>query len=426
MTYNGRYSLPGPDTITRVALENGITVLVYENHAAQSVVISGSLDTGSLYESAERNGLAAMTASSLMHGTLTRDFDAMHRALEEIGADLNISAKVHKTGFGGKALAEDLSVLLDLLSDTLRNPVFPAAHVERLRGEMLTWLNYSQQDARYRAARAFREVLYPAEHPYYYPTWGTAETLNTITIDEIREFHHAHFGPRGMILTIVGAVHTDEAVQIVRDRFEDWSNPLQPARPSLPGLPMPEENRRVLVPVAGKTQSEVMIGTHGPSRYDSDYPAAVLANSVLGEFGMMGRIGTVIREELGLAYYAYSRLEGGYGPGAWSVIAGVNPENVDVTIERSVDEVRRLTSELVREEDLADIQSYFTGRLPLKLESNEGIAVNLHTMESFNLGLDYLLNYREHIYSLTREDLLAAASRYFKPDALTVSVAGPH
>lgn len=419
-------SLPSAENITRVVLGNGITVLVYENHTAQSVVITGSLAGGSLYEDRARNGIASLTSSVLMHGTQTRDFDTIHSALEDIGADLGYSCGPHKVGFNGKSLAEDLPTLLDILADTLQHPAFPPEEVERLRGERLTWLKYRQQDTRSRAARAFRENLYPEHHPYHYSTRGTLETIPVITRNDIQTFHAKHYGPQNMIIVIVGAVKAADAVDVVRQYLGDWRNPDQPAEPALPELPPLAETRRVNVIIPGKTQSDLVIGTVGPARTAPDFQAANLANSILGQFAMMGRIGDVVREREGMAYYAYSRLEGGHGPGAWSITAGVNPANIDKTIDLCIEELRRLTSERVTDEELDDNHSYFTGRLPLQLESNEGIAGTLHTMEAHNLGLDYLVNYHEVIYKLTADDLLNAAQHYLNPDALVIAVAGPN
>ncbi len=419
-------SIPGPDNIVRVELENGIVVLVYENDAAQSVVIAGALQSGSLYESPEQSGLASITSGAVMRGTQHRDFEAIHTALEDIGADLDVGSGVHTTGFNGKALAEDLPVLIDILADVLRYPVFPPAQVERLRGEILTGLHYRQQDTRYRAQRAFRETLYPEGHPYHYSSRGTLETVPTLTREAIAEFHQRHYGPRGMLITIVGAVPAARAVEIVQQRFGDWQNPDQPPTAALPDLTPVDEIRRVSVTVPGKTQSDLVLGVAGPPRRAEDYRAATLANSILGQFGLMGRIGEEVREKLGLAYYAYSSLEGGLGPGAWSVSAGVNPANVQKAIDAIVREIRRITTEVVSDQDLDDNKSYFTGHLPLQLESNEGLAGAILNMELYQLGLDNLIRYTAEINALTKDDLLAAAQRYLKPEAHVVSVAGPN
>ncbi|MBE0690478.1 MAG: insulinase family protein, partial [Anaerolineae bacterium] len=418
-------SLPNTTNITRVVLNNGIVILVYENFATQSVVMSGSLGAGSLYEQDDKSGLAAMTANALMRGTQTRDFTTIATMLEDIGADVDVSAGVHRSGFGGKGLAEDMPILIDLLADVLRQPAFPTAPIERLRGETLTGLQIRSQDTRYRARRAFHQHLYPHNHPYHYSVSGSLDTVPNITIDELKTFHAAHYGPDTMVIGIVGAVKASDAIALIRAALEDWHNPNQPAARTLPQVEKLSEIRRAFVPLAGKTQSDIVIGSFGPSRYEPDYLAAMLVNCVLGQFGMSGRIGETVREDLGLAYYAHSSLDGGMGPTPWRAVAGVNPANIQLAIERIIDEIRRITDEPVSDEDLANVQSFFVGRLPLQLESNEGIAGTMLNMEIYDLGLDYLLTYRERIYALSKEDLLQAARHYLNPDAYVLSISGP-
>jgi zinc protease len=419
------YALPGVDNVTRVKLENGITVLIYENHSVQSVFMVGSLQAGSIYETSEQNGLASMTASALMSGTHNRDFDTIHAELENIGADLGIGAGTHTVIFNGKALGEDLQSLIEPLSDILKNPSFPEDQVERLRGERLTGLHYSQQDTSWRVNSAFRENLYPTNHAYYYSPRGTLDTIPQLTVEDLQSFHQTHYGPLGMRLIIVGAIKTDEALDVIRQHLGDWTNDAQPEIAKLADITAPTAIKRVNVTLPGKTQSEIILGTLGPSRFAQDFQATNMVNSILGQFGMMGRIGNVVREREGLAYHAGSSLGGGQGPGAWSISAGVNPLNVEKTVDLCIEEIRSLTTKLVSEEDIADNQAYFTGHLPLQLEQNQGIAWTLHFMEIYELGLDYLSRYHDLVYSLTREDLLAAAQNYLNPDALVIAVAGP-
>ena len=418
-------NFPSSANITRVELDNGITVLAYENSAVKSVNIMGSLHAGSIYESTEKNGLASFVANALMTGTTHREFDQIHSALEDIGADVGFRCHVHKVGISGKSLAEDLPVLLDVANDALRNPIFPEDQIERQRGERLTWLQYSNFNTRYRAGKALREALYPESHPYHYGTYGTEEAIQAFSIDDFKTFHANHYGPQGMILVIVGAVSADDAVDMVNEKFGDWQNPGKSAVIDAPDVTEFTGNHRTFVFVPGKTQSDINMGAVGPSRYASDYVPAQLANSVLGEFGMMGRIGKSVREEKGLAYYAYSRVGGGHGPDSWTVSSGVNPDNIELAIDSSFEEIERLITEVISDDDLADNQSYFSGRLPLRLESNEGISSHIHGMESYQLGLDYLANYKEMIYSITKDDILKAAQNYLKPDEMVVAVAGP-
>ena len=421
----GQASIPNSGNIARARLDNGITVLVYENPSVQSVNLIGSLHAGSIYEAPAQSGLASFVSSALMTGTAARDFDAIHGALEDIGADFSFRGHAHKLAFSGKALAEDLAALVDTAKESLRQPVFPTEHVERLRGERLTWLQYSQFDTRFRAAKAMRETLYPAEHPYHYSAYGSEDTIKRISRDEMAGFHARQFGPAGMIIVVVGAVEAEAALGIVGDSFGDWTRAGQPAVKTVALPAAADQPARQTVFVPGKTQADISMGIVGPARTADDFLAAQLANSALGEFGMMGRIGKRVREEQGLAYYAYSRLGAGHGPEAWTVSAGVNPENVDLAIASILREIERMISEPVSKADLADNQSYFIGRMPLRLESNEGIASHIHSMESFGMGLDYLLEYESMISQITREDILAAARRYLDAGRMVIAVAGP-
>lgn len=425
MTNNNRLNpIPGPDDITRRELPNGIVVLARENFTAQSVVVAGSLLAGAMLEPPEHAGLASVVAASLMYGTTTRDFDTIHETLEGLGADMDCNAGVHTAGFGGKGLAEDLPTLLGLLQDTLRNPTFPEEHLERLRGQYITGLQIREHDTRYRAARAFRTLAYPAAHPYSRGAEGTLASLPGLTRERVQAFHAQHFGPRGMIIAVVGAIPAAEAVTAVEAAFGDWQNPAQAAIPALPPAPTLTTVRREIVPVEGKTQADIVLGVPGPDRQSPDFHAARLVNSILGQFGMYGRLGASVREAQGLAYYSYSSVEGEAGPGPWRVAAGVNPANVDQAIASILAEITRITTEPVTAEELADNQSYFTGRLPLQLEKNEGVAASMLRMERYGLGLDYLWRYADMINALTADDLLAAAQHYWRPEGYALAIAG--
>jgi zinc protease len=139
----------------------------------------------------------------------------------------------------------------------------------------------------------------------------------------------------------------------------------------------------------------------------------------------MGRLGTNVRDKQGLAYYAYSQLRGGLGPGPWMVSAGVNPVNVDRTVSSMRDEIRRLQDDPVPADELADNKSYLIGTVPIQLETNDGVAENLMNIELYGLGLDYLQRYPEMIAAITAEEVQAAARKYLSPDHYALAVAGP-
>lgn len=418
-----RYALPSTESIAQTQLANGITILVYENPAVESVVLYGSLCAGSVYEPIELNGLASMTASALMRGTTSRDFETLHSELEDIGAELDFNAAKYRVSFNGRALAEDFETLVEVCVDAIRNPIFDADEIAEERTKRITELNYAHQDTRYMASHTFRKSLYPRNHPFHYSSYGSLNTLPNLSSDDLRSFHQAQYGPEGMLIVVVGAIPADIATAIIAEALSDWENPNQADKPQLPQILLPSKTQFVETQLAGKTQADIVMGLVGPSRYAEDFLPAQIANSILGEFGMMGRVGHVIREQLGLAYYAYSRLDGGEGPGAWTVSVGVAPENITLAVEKAQEEIEKLTTELVSQDDLEDNQAYFTGRLPLRLESNYGLASTIHSIAQYGLGLDYLVEYHAHVYDITRADVLHAAQSYLQADKLVISVA---
>jgi len=138
-----------------------------------------------------------------------------------------------------------------------------------------------------------------------------------------------------------------------------------------------------------------------------------------------GRIGDVVREKSGLAYYASSSLNAGIGPGSWCVSAGVNPANVQKAHDLILQEIERFIETGITAEELADSQSNFIGRLPLSLESNSGVANALLNIERYELGLDYYRRYPDLVRTVTPERVLTAVRKYLDPGLLAIAIAGP-
>lgn len=421
---NVKISLPGPDDITREILPNGITILTRSNFNSPSVVVTGYFGAGSLCDPDDKLGLAEYTAYALMRGTRSYTFDTIYNELESVGASLGFSSGVHTSGFNARSLAEDLPLLLKLMAEALITPSFPKAEMEKLRAQLLTGLSIRAQDTSDMASMVFDEILFKG-HPYSRPEDGHPETIQKIKRDDLVKFHRDYYGPHGMVIALVGAVTADEAIRQVKRALGGWQVNGQKESPKLPELKLLKKTVSKHHRIPGKSQSDMVIGTNGPRRRDPEYMPASLGNNILGQFGMMGRIGDVVREKSGLAYYAYSSLSAGTGPGSWEVSAGVNPQNVKRALGLIQDELIRYVQEGVTEDELADSKANFIGRLPLSLESNGGVANSLLNMERHQLGLDYYRRYSDLVNGVTREDVLQTARKFIDVNRLAIAVAGP-
>lgn len=415
-------TLPGPDSITRVVLDNGLIVLVRENHAAPVTSIEGCLPTGSIHDPMGKNGLAGFVASMLTRGSEKYDFDAFNAMIEGVGASMAAGADDHTTTFGATSLSEDYPTMLQVLADILRRPTFPQTHVQRLRNQKLVQIQERDEDTRDVAGLHFYEMIYP-NHPYGRSNIGYAETVTALERSDIETFHADHYSPNGSIIVVVGDIETKAAIDLIQQYFGDWRG--HAPDQSVPPIPSFSDVRRQSIVMPGKIQSDIFLGCRAVPRHHPDNFPVRVANTILGNFGMMGRLGDSVREEQGLAYYVYSSQEGGPLSGLWYAAAGVNPDNVEQAIDSILHEFDRLAAEPVADEELADTQAYLTGIIPLQLETNDGVSSTLLNMEWNNLGLDYLQRYNDLIYSVSVEDVQRVAHKYLRPDAYALSVAGP-
>lgn len=419
-----KVSLPGPDDITRETLPNGITILTRSNFNSPSVVVTGYFGAGALMDPEDKLGLAEYTSYALMRGTRTRTFDKIYNELESVGASLGFSSGVHTSGFNARSLVEDLPLLLKLLSESLIAPAFPKVEMEKLRAQLLTGLSIRAQDTSDMASMLFDEILFKG-HPYSRPEDGYPETIRKIKREDLVRFHREYYGPRGMVIAMVGAVKAEEAIRQVKRALGGWQVKGQKESSPLPELKLMRKTVRRQHRIPGKSQSDLVIGTNGPRRRDPEFMSASLGNNILGQFGMMGRIGDVVREKSGLAYYAYSSISAGTGPGSWEVSAGVNPQNVKRASDLIRDELKRFVQEGVTDEELADSKANFVGRLPLSLESNGGVAGALINIERHRLGLNYYREYATLVNSVAPEDVLKTARKFIDVNRLAIAIAGP-
>jgi zinc protease len=401
-----------------------MVLLVRENHTSPSVVVTGYLRVGAYDEKPEQAGLADFTAGVLTHGTENRTFEQMYSEVESVGASFGIGGGTHTTGFGARSLSEDLPLTLDVLADALRRPSFPPDEIEKVRGEILADLAERAHDTRRMANLAFHELAYPSGHPYSVSSIGYPETIAALQRGDLMAFYAGGYGAAGMVVVVVGAVETEDVLAQIGAVFGDWEGRTY-QRESVPEAPRIDQVRSRTVVIRDKTQSDIVLGYPGPSRLEPDFLDARVCNTILGVFGLMGRLGEKVRDEQGLAYYSYSHLSGGSGPGPWRIVAGVNPADVDRALDSVRTEIRRICEEPVGAEELADSQAFLTGSMPLHLETNGGVASAILTMERYRLGLDYLQRYRDLIDNITPERVQAAAERWLDPDAYAAAIAGP-
>ncbi|MDR5695604.1 MAG: pitrilysin family protein [Armatimonadota bacterium] len=413
-----------PETVRRSVLPNGLVVLVHENPASNSVVVHGAIQAGAMVEERAQEGAAKFVAASLLRGTSRRTSREIAEELDRMGAGLVTRSALEVTTFSGRSLAEDLPHLLDIVADVLIHPTFPDEEIEKVRGEMLTSIREAEQNTQKVAERIFRNLAFPEGHPHRKHPEGREEVVAALTRNDLALFHRAHYRPDATILAVVGDVQAGRVIELVEELFGKWQADGAKASFEVPEASLPPAPQRELVVLPGKSQADIVLGVPGIPRRSEDYHATLMANLILGQLGMMGRLGANIREQKGMAYYAFSQLQAGLLAGPWWVRAGVNPRNVESAIETILEEIHRLQEELVDEGELSDARGYLIGSLAIRHETNQGMAQALVDMELYQLGLDYLVRFPGIVSGIDPEAIQRAAQR-FSLTGYTVAIAGP-
>ncbi len=416
-------SVPCSANIAQFELANGVRIFAYENFNSPAVVINGYLLNGSLDEPREKAGLAGFVTDCLMRGTNRFSYEQIFEQTESIGAALNVSGGMYTTSFSGKSLAEDLPLMMTLLADVLRRPIFPKAEVEKERAEWLTGLEERENNTGARCGLAFRALCYPKTHPMSWSSDGYLDTARVITVNDLHDFHRTYYAPQGMVITVVGAVKAEQVRDQVAAMFGDWAT-ARPTQASMPSAPPLKKIVRKHVKTPGKSQSNLMLGFPALPQTHPDWIACQLMDSILGQFGMYGRLGDSVRKEEGLVYYVGSRFDGGLAQGPWYLYAGTNPKTIDRVVTIALSEIQRMLDKKVTPTELRENKSYFIGSIPLQMETNEGIAGQIVSMLRYGRGLDYLLDYPARVNAITAADVQRVAQTWLNTERYVLATAG--
>lgn len=405
----------------RAVLDNGAVVISQPLSSNPFIAFRGSVPAGTVSEGTDF-GVAEFASRLLLGGTRRASAAKLADRLEGIGATLEFHNSQELLVFSGRCTRETVAETVRILVECLSQPAFPAKEVERVRGELLNDHRIEEDDPRQRAYRELVRIVFPKDHPYGRDPKGGEQRIRRIKRADLVAFYEERIGPEGLIFAITGDVDRQLVETAVATHLTRFRGEAVPVR--APPLP-PYKPRNATIPMPHKSQADIVVGAPAvPRRHDEYYPL-LLANLLFGRIGLFGRLGTNLRDELGLAYYAYSSLDARTAGGMWSINVGVNPTNLARAVEGVRHEMDRLRTEPFPAGEIADGKANQVGSLVVSLERNAEVASELHRMEYYGLGMDFLERYGEIIQELPEDAVRAAAVKYFSPSESSMVLAGP-
>ncbi|MCG8582199.1 MAG: insulinase family protein [Bacteroidales bacterium] len=398
-------------------LKNGLKVFVVENHKVPVVSYTLSLDLDPIVEG-DKAGYASMAGDLMSTGTANRTKAEIDEAVDFIGASLRTSS----TGMYATSLKKHSGELLDLMTDVLYNPSFPNEELEKAQKQMLTGLKSQKDDPKAIASNIKSVLRYGKNHPY--GEILTDESVEAITVDDLKAYYDTYFRPNVAYLVIVGDISVKEAKKQAKKYFASWEAKEVPSYEY--DMPKAFEQPKVVVANKdGSTQSTISLSYNINLKPGApDAIKARVMNQVLGGGSFSARLFQNLREDKGFTYGAYSSLSADEIVGSFNAGANVRTSVTDSAFTEIIYEMDRMRTELVPEEDLTLVKNSLTGSFSRSLEDPATVARFALNIEKYNLPADYYETYLEKLNAVTPEDVKAMAQKYLTPDNALILAVG--
>ncbi len=411
----------------RVSRRNvgGIDVLTLKTSIQDVVTLRGVIAAGDVFNPPDNPALADLTAGMLDKGTVARDQFAVAEALEQVGAVVNFGTDSHTLNFSAKFLRKDLPLVLSLLAEQLRTPRFDPEEFAKLKKQMAGRYLRAMENTDFRAQRAFERIVFPEGHPNRAPAHEEyLAAIESTTLEQVKAFHAAHYGPTGAHLVAVGDVDDAALNTALRSVFAGWTGgrpiPLAEKAPALTASRVEKVN------MPGKTSVSLVIGQPSGLRYaDPDYQALNLGTAVLGSGFFSARLLDIIRNREGLTYGIVASLSSDtYADGTWAIRATFAPELLDKGIESTLRELRRFSNDGLTPEELATFKVTLTGSYKVALSTTNGLAGALLNAVLRGYGPEWVDDYPRRIQALTASEVNRAIKRTVNPEKMVTVLAG--
>lgn len=417
-TDSGKQSLPEEFT-----LNNGLRVLLLRDRNLPTINLSGQIDAGTEFDGNQKAGLANLTAANLMNGTQIKNALTLAKTLEDRGADLNFGASREGVSASGEGLSADLPILIQTLADVLENATFPADQLELSRQRALISLKVQLDDPRGLGRQVFQQAIYPENHPFH--SFPTAESLKSITRDDLLGFYQTHYRPDNTMIALVGDFDPVKVKPLLNEAFGKWSATGKPPVLKIPSVPLPQTLTRLNKVIPGKSEAVTYIGYNGISRKDPRYYAALILNQILGGDTLASRLGTEVRDRQGLTYGIYSSFAAGINPGPFLIQMQTAPGDAQKAIASTLALLKQLREQGVTEAEFNAAKRSITNSYPVDLANPSDVSSIILDNAVLGLSRSEIRDFPQRIQAVTMAQMQQAIEDLIKPESLIIVTAGP-
>ena len=397
-------------------LKNGLKVMVVENHKLPRVSFSLTLDNDP-YTEGDKKGVADMTSSLMGSGTTKISKTAFNEEVDFLGANINFSSN----GASASTLSKYSGRVLELMADGALNPNFTQEEFDKEKAKLIESLKANEKSVAAVAARAADVLTFGKNHPS--GEYVSEATLKNVTLADVKTNYNTYFVPSNAYLIIVGDVEFNETKKMVEKFFGSWKRAIAPSITY--SDPKDVQYSQInFIDMPNAVQSEVtVVNISNLKMTDPDYFAVLIANQILGgDFNSY--INMNLREAHGWTYGARSSIRGDKHISSFKATTQVRNTVTDSTVVEIFKEFKKIRTEKVTDEMLANVKAGYIGRFVMQIEKPQTIAGYALRIQTQNLPADFYENYIKNISAVTAEDILRVSNKYFLADNSRVVIVG--
>jgi zinc protease len=406
--------------IRKFELSNGLRILVREDARLPLVSVSAVFRGGLLAETPETNGITRLMAKTLLKGTKTRTAEQIADQIEAVGGSISSDAGNNSFSVSLHITKSDLKLGVDLLSDVLLNASMPEKAVAREKQIQIAGIQQEDEQMTTVARNILRQALFN-HHPYALRSNGSVEAVQRLTQKDLLEFRDRYVVAGNGVISIFGNVNTAE----VKQMFEQALGSMKPGALALTEAKPSAELRKpaTVESKKEKAQGVIMVGYRGVDVFSKDRHALELIDEASSDLG--SRFFIRIREQMGLAYYVGASQFQGLVPGLFAFYLGTDPQKIEPVKTALLDEIRKLASDGLTNEELARGKKKLIGQQQIAMQSNDSFGYQSGLDELYGLGFDYYKKLEHDVNAVTLEEIKQTAAKYFRDQPYVLATVRP-
>lgn len=403
----GSFVMPSYD---KFVLDNGLTVYLMPQREVPLVTLNAVVRAGAVNDTTA--GVAQMTAEGLLLGAAGKSKADIEQQVDFLGASLGAEADKEGSYLSADFMAKDTDVMLGLFSAAMLTPDFDAAEFDKLKQRAIAGLQQDKESPRAVIGRYFDKLVFGA-HPYGNAASGNSDSLEQVTVSQLRAFHKSYYQPANTAIAVVGDFDVAAMKTKLTQTFGQWKGSEKLVQPDLnQGLPQLTAAKVLLVDKPDAIETTFVIGGLGISRDNPDYVGLTVVNTILG-----GRFTSWLNDELrvnaGLTYGARSGFSPYTDSGVFTISTFTKTETTQEAIDLALKTYARLWEKGVDQTTLDSAKAYVKGQFPPKFETSGQLAGLLSGMYLYGFDDKFINEFQAKVDGLTLEETQRLVKTYF-------------